>query len=281
MIIFPLPPGQLCNQLFCIAHMAAASMETGVNSSFPGFGYPLECFPGMNSDSRIRVARRPRFLSRASSLFYRSLQRLCPGSPFHVCLTNHQPPFVDLASQEVAATARSKVVICEGWGLRAVNALGKHRAAVSDLLRLSDKVVRNADAFIESLKPCHGKLVFGFHIRRGDYRSYRNGEYFFSDGDWQRWIGQCRDLAESQGARFQGIAVSNESINEIVGECDDVVVGPGAQYEDLAVLSKCDYIVGPPSTYSGWASFAGRRPIMVLERSSAICDLNKFHVVDW
>jgi hypothetical protein len=35
--------------------------------------------------------------------------------------------------------------------------------------------------------------------------------------------------------------------------------------EDLYLLSKCDYIMGPPSTFSGWASFYGNVPLYMLK----------------
>ena len=34
---------------------------------------------------------------------------------------------------------------------------------------------------------------------------------------------------------------------------------------DLYCLSKCDYLFGPPSTYSMWASFTGLVPYAVLD----------------
>jgi hypothetical protein len=34
--------------------------------------------------------------------------------------------------------------------------------------------------------------------------------------------------------------------------------------EDMYSLAACDYIVGPPSTYSAWASFVGDTPLCVV-----------------
>jgi len=281
MIFFPISSGQLCNQLFCIAHMAAASMETGISSAFPAFGYPLDLFPNLNTNPLVRVCEERRGLWRARALAYYALFRLLPSSPWHACLVRDRPPFIDLASPEIAALAKSKVVLCRGWGLRAIDALAKHRNAVTGLLQLGDDVVRRATAFTDALNPDGRKLVFGFHVRRGDYRSHRGGEYYYTDEDWQRWIRECRDLAASRHADFQGVVCSNEPVTQILADSDDLAAGPNTPYDDLAVLSRCDYLVGPPSTFSGWASFVGRRPLMVLHSADAQCRLEEFRVVDW
>jgi hypothetical protein len=38
------------------------------------------------------------------------------------------------------------------------------------------------------------------------------------------------------------------------------LAGPGHFIEDLYALASCDYIIGPPSTFSQWASFYGNVP---------------------
>jgi len=40
-----------------------------------------------------------------------------------------------------------------------------------------------------------------------------------------------------------------------------VGIGGRSPLEDLCTLSECDYILGPPSTFSQWASFYGGRPL--------------------
>ena len=41
----------------------------------------------------------------------------------------------------------------------------------------------------------------------------------------------------------------------------NVQLAKGQIIEDLYSLSKCDYILGAPSTYSAWASFYGNVPL--------------------
>lgn len=49
--------------------------------------------------------------------------------------------------------------------------------------------------------------------------------------------------------------------------------------EDLYALSKCDYIFGPPSTFSMWASFYGEVPLKFFETTNEKFSLNDFSVI--
>jgi hypothetical protein len=42
---------------------------------------------------------------------------------------------------------------------------------------------------------------------------------------------------------------------------------PGLPILDMYALARCSLIVGPPSTFSGWASFAGNTPVYFMEHA--------------
>ena len=46
--------------------------------------------------------------------------------------------------------------------------------------------------------------------------------------------------------------------------------------EDLYALSICDYILGPPSTFSMWASFYGGVPLRFIKHSNDKIFLREF-----
>jgi hypothetical protein len=54
--------------------------------------------------------------------------------------------------------------------------------------------------------------------------------------------------------------------------------GPGSAFADLTALSQCDAVLGPPSTFSGWASFSGRVPLLSLDRPDRPVDRAGFAV---
>ena len=52
---------------------------------------------------------------------------------------------------------------------------------------------------------------------------------------------------------------------EKVQELDDkrwtTILSGKSAVEDLRIMSKCDYILAPPSSFSGWASYSGNVPL--------------------
>jgi hypothetical protein len=49
---------------------------------------------------------------------------------------------------------------------------------------------------------------------------------------------------------------------------------------DMYSLAACDYIVGPPSTFSQWASFYGSVPLCIVRDAEHRLSLNDFVIFD-
>ena len=56
---------------------------------------------------------------------------------------------------------------------------------------------------------------------------------------------------------------SNEKI-QFSDKYHTFCLNDGGAIDDLYGLSICDYIVGPPSTFSQFASFLGQKPLLIL-----------------
>jgi hypothetical protein len=124
-------------------------------------------------------------------------------------------------------------------------------------------------------------VIVGFHVRRSDYRTYRNGEYYYGDEAWRNWINQARSLFDVGYKRYMGVIFSDEKVDGLLGTNHDLIYGPSSIYEDMMMLSECDYIVGPPSTFSGWASFIGHVPRIQLDTAKLQIEQDSFKVVNW
>lgn len=112
-----------------------------------------------------------------------------------------------------------------------------------------------------------GKIL-SVHIRRGDYRRWQGGKYYFEDSVYLECIQRTLDVSPD----IQKIMLfSNESID--IGRYKNigvnVVYSQGAWYEDQWKMAQSDLIVGPPSTFSLWASFVGKVPIWHVEESKS------------
>lgn len=122
-------------------------------------------------------------------------------------------------------------------------------------------------------------LTIGVHIRRGDYRTYRNGIYFYELDVYHQYMLHLKKIFEEQNKQVRFLICSNEPIDlHFFSQCNTLMQKGKDMLVDLYALSKCDYIIGPPSTYSQWASFYGEVPLQVLNSAHSTLSLDKFSI---
>jgi hypothetical protein len=99
-----------------------------------------------------------------------------------------------------------------------------------------------------------GPLV-GVHLRRRDYRTFVGGKFFYEDDVYRDAISRL-DAGWEGPETPQFILVCEEPIETKNFKISGVTFfGPGSVCFDQALLAACDFIFGPPSTFSGWVSF--------------------------
>lgn len=282
MVIVPNRVGQLGNQLFHIAHFSAAAIEYGFRFVYASFEYPVENFPEINSDPRVMVrnasARRNVMQARAAKILRLGL----PSSPFHRCHHSDGLPHFDLGSEDFVAESGRKLVICEGFGFRTPELVRHHRDRLVRMLSFSSTIRSEVDLFQRSLRLGADGVLVGFHVRRADYRQYQGGKYYIEDDGWARAIEALHSEISSSGRKMVGICFSNEDCSDLLKRFEGILIrGPGGLYTDCEMLSRCDHIVAPPSTYSGWASFLKGTPVIHLARGCDEVSLGLGRMVDW
>ena len=164
---------------------------------------------------------------------------------------------------------RDKIIFVSGWEFRVPELAVKYRDYFKE--KYTPKL-KNPPFIYEKFKNYDIKV--GVHIRRGDYRGWNNGKYFYEDEVYNDKIEQFSNLFKNKNILF--ILFSNEEItlkpkrDYIISKCD--------WFEDHYLLSLCDYIIVAPSTFTIWASFIGNVPLMhILGRDDKV-DLNSFNV---
>ncbi len=119
------------------------------------------------------------------------------------------------------------------------------------------------------------ELIIGIHIRRGDYSTFLDGKYFYSLGEYYTIMKKLLTIFATQKVIF--FIASNEKISlSSFSNINCFKIPNSFSIKDLYGLSICDYIIGPPSTFSGWASFSGHTPIYFIENMKDEFSLNSF-----
>lgn len=139
---------------------------------------------------------------------------------------------------------RGRVV--SDWSYRAPEALERQAEAIRAFFA-------PARTFAD-LERAEGEAVVGVHKRRGDYRQFLGGRYYFEDDVYEANKAAVRKILEATGRKVRFVEFPR-----------------GEAVEDQWLMSRCDYLIGPPSSFSAWASFMGRVPLgLIWSRDSVL-----------
>lgn len=281
--------GQTCNQIFQIAHWMPVAIETGAALHFPGFARYAANFAGTAGPGTPRFPMSAKDLGTAERAAVRVLGRLNRMSegvisaalggidlyPGHAVFNLAEGDELNPRSV-VAQVGKASTLWVRGWRFRDREGLRANRQVVAAFFAPIASVQAMADRAIEAARR-NVDVVVGVHLRRGDYRGSNEGKYFFDDAAMAAVLGRLAALIAPRRCRF--LLASNEAVDLAAYRSVDVVPAPGHAVGDLYVLAACDYILGPPSTYSMWASWYGGVPLHHLSNPGDAISIGDFSVV--
>ena len=287
LIVISSKAGQLGNRLFNFTNFiafAAAHRATVINPSFDEYAelfestrcnllcrYPAKrLFPAWLCSPRVRsafyrvMALLARVIKKSGGLG--RLARVVSVSDDTFYLLDDNPRAIDVFQE-------SKVVFVSGLQFRDISNIKKYSDEIRAYFTPARLYVDNIDALTRPIRNRCDVLI-GVHIRRGDYASHLHGRYCFEIEDYLRVIEDAKSLFPGKKVAF--LICSNEKLHRgLFGEMD-CTFGTGHFLEDMYALARCDYIVGPPSTYSLWASFYGQALLCFLQTRDAKLVLTDF-----
>jgi hypothetical protein len=167
-------------------------------------------------------------------------------------------------------------IYVSGWYFRVPNLTKKYQNYFIQNYRLKEKYIKGNKLLeiINNLKN-EGQYVIGVHIRRGDYKYWQSGRYYFDDCvylKYMRTIG--KDIETIYKKRYSFIIFSNE--NTSFNDKNNIYKSKNKWYIDHYLMSKCDFLIGPPSTFTMWASYVGKVKYFHIQNESGKIDLNDF-----
>ena len=287
-VVLPVGYGQMCNQLFQVAHWIPTCSQLGIPLYFPAFHRYSGLFTGTCSKGL------PSFPTDAPSLSWgeRTLSLLCSrAARLH---PRAAAPFLDMArairgiavlspsddSQAISprvamadAPSSSRSVWVRRWLVRDNEGVLADRELIRSFFSPVEAIRLRVSSLMEKTR--RGvDVVVGVHMRRGDYRKWAGGQYYFDDAAYAHWMRQIAGIFDGRSVRF--LLVSNEPLDLAAFSGIDAVGGLGEAGADLYSLAACDYLTGPPSTFTGWASFWGGVPLLQLSSTNGTPKLGDF-----
>jgi len=280
-VLIARPEGQLGNRIFQAAAFQAAAWEMGFSLMNPALGPYAEFFPVLAEDFFCRPGQGLP-LARWRLLFFLTLDALTsrPGYPLWAAgrcavldiAASHDgsEEDYDLCGEEFAGIlAGHRLVVAKGWKFRAHAALKSRREDVVRLFTPHSGIRAEVERHIARARSDCDILV-GLHVRRGDYATWLGGKFFYGLDAYAAWLKAAGALWPEKKVSF--VVCSNENVDDLLGLPGiSASAGPGAPITDLYALAACDFLIGPPSTFTLWASYYGGAPLhMLMEKDQTL-----------
>ena len=242
--------GQTCNQLWIYASALIHSEETGERICVLTYDKEIVNFPNLLHSKHFSFPLFSRVMHKCFGIgtYVKIIRRLLRGKHH-----NFYPILIWLF--------QSKVI--KPWDSLYDSNPHNYLDLIKTTFTFSNSIEDSVDT--EFLERTNGyDMVVGVHIRRGDYRLWQCGHYYLEMSQYRMICEQIMKLYPTKKLKF--FISTNECINagDWVG-IDYFVINQSSAMKDLYGLSKCDIIVGPPSSFSKWAAFIGKKKLSFIQ----------------
>lgn len=176
--------------------------------------------------------------------------------------------------------SKKMLVFVGGWSYRCNNLTKKHQLKLSRFYSINKPLDLRERALINMLRSRKnsGTFLVGVHVRRGDYKQFCNGRYWYEDRQYSEWICQVKNqLNQNKQNDVLVVVCSNE---EQTPMCGQDVFSKSSWGADMRILQSCDLIIGPPSTFTSWASYSARVPCLHIKSSDQVLELGDARICD-
>ena len=267
MIIVHTAGGRTGNQVILLCNLLATAMKN--NLSFISV-----CFRSVNQFDIETPCSVKCFYSRLSVWI---LWRLTFFTFLHPLLKLFKKSEPERISKLLAYEDNKNIIILNAWPYTDYSALYQFQHEVRKCIKPQRAYLNKANKFISSIRK-ESQIIVGVHIRRDDYKNWNNGAYYYSFETYKAFMRQIVEMC-SKNVHF--VICSDEQLSDaiFVDKIEQFSISGNDFMTDLAILSQCDYIIGPPSTFASYASFYGNTPrYTIYNESDEISSFDEFGV---
>lgn len=276
MVIVNSKIGQLANRLFHFSYFLANAYENDYKLVFWFFQEYRAYFniEEKVSDIGVKLHFGQSFINRFFSKSLRSLRPLLD----HLGIVHYQVSdshgWINLSTKDFVTKAKNNIVVVEGWQFQDVQNLQRHRSKLIELLRPKSIFQEQVSLLVDPVKEAYD-LIIGVHVRKGDYKEWQGGLYYYEEEVYARLM---KNMLEQLEGKVIFLVCSDGDLRTDCFEGLPVLYDKRHFIVDLYALAECDYIIGPPSTFSMWASFCGNVPLYHIEDPKMNFKLDQFSI---
>lgn len=261
--------GQTCNKLFTYLHYLGDSIETEEKLIILSPDITIKDFPNIKSSNLIKFPLFNELLSKLIGYnFYIKTLRILFANKYSLKL-------LALVFKPIPGI---RLIVAPTNSNNSKNYLN-HIPELKKVFTPKPEIIAEVNSLFKNYRKNH-EIICGIHIRRGDYKSWRNGKYYYSPSQYKIVMEKINSAFTNKSILF--FISSNEKIDSsIFLNLNCFSIPHSSAVKDLYGLSICDFIAGPPSTYSGWASFYGDTPLYFIENPNNEIEISQFkHILE-
>ena len=156
----------------------------------------------------------------------------------------------------------TKIIFFDGFlfGKRNFNFVREQREYLKNLFEFTVNIQNRSNEILDSIEKPY---IVGICMRQGDYKDYLDGKFYLEDNEYKVLLDRIKKHFDDD----IGIFVACEEKKK-----KSLDSGSYFNYGDPAVniytLSKCDYLIGPASTFMTWAGFLNNVPACYIDRTN-------------
>ena len=266
-MIFVRDKSQMCNNLLQFAHVYAWAREHGRSVMSMRFSYKYRFF----RISRSNLVSFPLYIVAK----YLAALKLLPTASF-----KHAECDTEALERKMLC---HRHIVVSGWYVRFYDLFLKYRSEICDLFTIDTQYTLPVK---QKMQQWDG-VRLGVHIRRGDYAVWKDGIYCYSNEIYAQFIGQFANLFPEKiidvFLSTNDQSVTSDIFSQLVSDNHvRIHLLGGNAAEDLFMLSECDYIIGPPSTFSLVAAMYRDIPLCRLDTvGSEGLQMSDFRLFDY
>ncbi len=252
-MIFVRDKGQMCNNMLQYGHLYAWGREHGRHTVSMRFSYKYQYF-------KLCHSKYHHFLTYLAGKW---------GAALHLLHIVDFGPGHDAKACEQMLLKHHNIV-AQGWYVSFPDLFLKYRDEITDMFTIEPQF---SDPVKAQMQEAADDIKLGVHIRRGDYATWYDGKFFYDDSVYAAYINRFAELLPAGQKVSVFLSTNDPQVNQewYQQHCPKVTIHhlKGNPAQDLYMLSACDYLIGPPSTFSCVAAMYRDLPLYRMDNDKA------------
>jgi hypothetical protein len=263
--------GQLSNRLYALTPFIGFAIQQKIRLVCFSFGEYQSRYPNINTHPQLSFIQLPMRILKPLRLAQTASSSAFPNGFWRLVSFSDEGN-----NHKVLSVSELTNPLCflDPWHHPKYSLSDNEASIVRRIFTVDDEIRSAVSRFIASHEGLFKKKFIAIHVRRGDYQYYNNGKWFYSNQDYNNIVTKSMlALRERYGRDFAVVVCSNDPTVYLDGCIRSPFDDP---FCDQELLSRASFIIGPPSTYSHWASFMGNTKICSVTNPSDNIGINDF-----